>query len=184
MTATRRGRRDDEGSGVPGTGGATVRGALLVAVAVLVGVVLLGKGFDTGFLPSTSETPSERADDDDEDDAAGTTTSTTATPVTHAANEVRVIILNSTGPSGSAGTATTVLNGLGYVTLEGANAVDRNVQVTAVYATPGFEADAAAIAGHLSITAAPQPMPTPPPAPAGTDVNVVIVLGADFTPPG
>lgn len=158
-----------------------------MAVAVVVGVVLLGKGFDTGFLPSTSETPSERAGDsgdDEEDDGDTSATSTTVTAATHAANEVRVIVLNSTGPQGSATAATNALNGLGYVTLPQANATDRTIQATAVFVVAGFEADAAAVAGHLGITATPQPMPVPPPPPAGDDVHVVIVLGADFTPPG
>jgi hypothetical protein len=191
VTAPRRarGRTDDPGPGLPGAGGATMRGALLIAVAVVVGFVLLAKGFEGGFLPTSSETPSEDAANDDEEPAEGedgeegTTTATTATPTTHAVAAVRVIVLNSTGPSGSAGAATETLAAAGYVTLDADDAGDQNVQVTAIYAQPGFEADAAAIATALGITAAPQPMPAPPPPPAPADANVVIVLGADFAPP-
>lgn len=187
MTAPRRARGSDDGPGLPGAGGATVRGALLVGVAVLVGFVLLAKGFEGGFLPTSSETPSEDAADDDEpaddDDAAASTTSSTVTSTTHATSAVRVLVLNSTGPSGSASAATEALAAAGYVTLEAGNADDQSVQVTAVYAQPGFEADAAAIATALGITATPQPMPTPPPPPAPADANVVLILGADFTPP-
>lgn len=188
MTAPRRARSSDDGPGLPGPGGATLRGALLVGVAVLVGFVLLAKGFEGGFLPTSSETPSEDAADDDEPDddddgAAASTTSSTVTPTTHATSAVRVLVLNSTGPSGSASAATEALAAAGYVTLEAGNSDDQNVQVTAVYAQPGFEADAAAIATALGITAAPQAMPSPPPAPAPADANVVLILGADFTPP-
>lgn len=187
-----RGRSDDAGdaTGLAGASGATLRGALLIAVAVVVGVVLLGKGFDTGFLPTTSETPSERAaDDDDEgdggDDGAEESTTTTSPPTTHAANQVRVIVLNGGGPTGAAGDSTTALGTAGYTTLEAGNS-DPPVPATVVYFTPEYQADAAAIATSLGITAEPQPMPaTPPPgAPPAGEVDVVVILGPDFTAAG
>lgn len=190
MTATRRGGRGRGEPEAAGPGGATARGALLITAAVVVGVVLLGKGFDDGVLPSTSETPSEQAANGDdggteEGGEGGETTGTTepATPTTHAAAEVRVQVLNSTGPSGSAGAATEALSATGYVTLAAANAADRTAPATAVYAAAGYEGDAQAIATQLGIAAAPQPMPAPPPPPAPADAHVVVVLGPDFTPP-
>ena len=166
-----------------------MRGAALVAVAVIVGVILLGQGFDTGFLPSSSETPSEQAanDDDDDDEATdngdATTTSTTAAAVAHDASQVRVIVLNGGGPSGSAGTSSTALAAAGYPTLDAADTDD--VAATVVYSTPGFEADAALVAQTLNIAAPPQPLPATPPTgtPVG-QVDVVVVLGPDFTPVG
>jgi hypothetical protein len=175
-----------EGPGLPSAGGATIRGAALVAVAVIVGVILLGKGFDTGFLPTSSETPSEQAanDDDDEeptDDGEGTTTSTTAAAVAHDASQVRVIVLNGGGPSGSASTSSTALAAAGFPTLDAADTDD--VAATVVFATPGFEADAAIVAQTLGIAAPAQAMPATPPTgtPVG-QVDVVVVLGPDFTP--
>ena len=178
--------RVDEGPGLPGAGGATVRGAALVAVAVVIGVILLGKGFDTGFIPSSSETPSEEAaDDEDEepDDADVTTTGTTSPPVTRANEQVRVIVLNGGGPSGSASTSSTALAAAAFVTLDAADTDD--VAATVVYATPGFEADAANVARALNIPAPVQPLPATPPTgtPVG-QVDVIVVLGPDFTPVG
>ncbi len=178
-----------EGPGLPSAGGATVRGAVLVAIAVIVGVILLGKGFDTGFLPSSSDTPSEQAaDDDDEDDGEATngdetTTSTTAAAVAHDASQVRVIVLNGGGPSGSASTSSTALAAAGYPTLDAADTDD--VAATVVFATPGFEADAALVAQTLGIAAPPQALPATPPTgtPVG-QVDVIVVLGPDFTPVG
>lgn len=194
MTAPRRGSRARAEGDSPGPGGATARGALLIAAAVVVGVVLLGQGFSSGFLPSTSPTPTEQAtggdDEADEPDGGtddgddGTSTTDPATATTHPVNEVRVQVLNSSGPSGSAGTASAALAATGYVTLDAANAVDRNAPATAVFAAAGFEADAQAVATQLGIAAAPQPMPEPPPPPAPADAHVVVVLGPDFTPPG
>jgi hypothetical protein len=177
----------EDGPGLAAAGGATARGAALVVVAVIVGVILLAKGFETGFLPTSSETPSEQAADDDEDeeatDGSVSTTATTATPATHVPAQVRVIVLNGGGPSGSAGTSSTALAAAGFTTLDAADTDD--VAATVVYAMPGFEADAAAVAQTLNIPAPPQPMPATPPtgAPAG-QVDVVVVLGPDFTPVG
>lgn len=190
MTSPRRGTRgrgrSDEATGVAGADGATLRGALLIAVAVVVGVVLLGKGFDTGFLPTTSDTPSEQAADDDEvDGGAEESTTTTSPPTTHAANQVRVIVLNGGGPTGAANASTTTLGTTGYTTLEAGNS-DPPVPATVVYFTPEYQADAKAVATSLGITAEPQPMPaTPPPgAPPAGEVDVVVILGPDFTPAG
>ena len=178
----------DEGPGLATAGGATARGAALVVVAVIIGVVLLAKGFETGFLPTSSETPSEQAADDEADDEEAvdnevTTTASTATPSTHVAAQVRVIVLNGGGPSGSAGTSSTALAAAGFTTLDAADTDD--VAATVVYSTPGFEADAAAVAQTLNIPAPPQALPATPPTgvPAG-QVDVVVVLGPDFTPVG
>lgn len=188
MTASGRGsrRRDDDGPGVPGAGGSTVRGALLIAVAVVIGVVLLGKGFDSGFLPATSDTPSEQANDDGDGGGSDTSsTTTTSTPsTTHVPAQVRVIVLNGGGPSGSAGGASTALAAAGFTTLEETNT--DNVGATVVYFVPGFDADAAAVAQALRISAAPQPMPSAPitNSPGAGQVDVVVVLGPDFAPVG
>jgi len=190
VTATGRGSRarSENGPGLPGAGGATLRGALLIGVAVIVGIVLLSKAIDGGFLPSDSETPSEQADDaDGDDDDGGSTvessTTTTATPTTHVPAEVRVIVLNGGGPSGSAGTSSTAIAAAGFATVAASDTAD--VAATVVYATPGFEADAAVVAQTLGIAAPVQPMPATPPTgtPVG-QVDVVVVLGPDFTPVG
>ena len=193
MTSPRRAKREggDDGGGTTSalTGTASLRGGVLIAIAVLLGVVLLGKGFDSGFLPSAGGDPSDEVatgdGDGDTDEGDGTTTTTAATPDTHAPGEVRVQVLNSTAPvEGSAGTATETLSAAGYNVVGARNSDDRSATATAVYAAPGFEADAAAIATALGVSATPTAMPNPPPPPAPADASVVVVLGPDFTPPG
>ena len=119
-----RAMHEDYGDGGSGSfsglsGAATLRGGLLIGVAVLLGVVLLGKGFDSGFLPSASGDPSDQvATGDDEGDegtgSEGGSTTTTA-PATRQPAEVRVRVLNSSATvPRSAGITTDVLSGLGY----------------------------------------------------------------------
>ena len=190
MTSPRRARREAGESGGEGPGalatGASLRGGILIGVAVVLGVILLGKGFDSGFIPSSSGDPSDEVatgGDGGEEDGEDASTTTAVTASTHPPAEVRVQVLNSTGPSGSAGNASDALSALGYNVIDGANAADRNATATTIYAAAGFEGDAAAIASVLGIAAAPQPMPTPPPPPAPGEANVVVVLGPDFALP-
>lgn len=198
MTSPRRARRTDGGGGGGGgaagalAGTATLRGGLLIGAAVVLGVVLLGKGFDSGFLPSSSTDPSDElatgGDDDEGTDEGeggddGTTTTVLDVP-THPPAEVQVQVLNSSAPiDGSAGAATDALEVDGYVMLEAENAADQSATASAVYAIAGYEADAQVIATRLGIAAEPQAMPATPPAPAVAEAQIVIVLGPDFTPP-
>ncbi len=188
MTSPRRSRGGDGAAAL--TGGASLRGGLLIAVAVILGVVLLGKGFDSGFIGSSGGDPSDESatgGGNDDDDGEGDDPSTTTTPVTHVAAEVRVQVLNGGGPAGSAGLATTALGTTGFVVVDATNAA-ADVTATTVFVAAGYEADAAAVIAALGLTTTPQPMPTPPPAteggPSDATVNIFVVLGPDFTPPG
>lgn len=184
------GRRDDEG--LAGLGGASAKGAVLIAGAVAVGIVLLGRGFDSGILPETAETPSEQADvgDDEgevdgegEDEPAPTTEA--LTEVTQALDQVRVIALNATGSTGTgalsgvAGAGTEALQAAGYTnTLEGDNTTA--VATSAVLHAPGLEADAAAVATALGLPpTVVAPLPTPLPEGVPPEAQVAVVLGDD-----
>lgn len=184
-------RHDDEG-GLAGLDGASAKGAVLIAVAVAVGIVLLGRGFDSGILPETAETPSEQADgaddeaDVDDGEEAAVTTSTTVTSVTQALDQVRVIALNATGSTGAAlagvaGAGTEALQAAGYSnTLEGANSTP--VATSSVLFAPGLEADAEAVATALALPpTAVAPLPTPLPEGVPPEAQVVVVLGDDTT---
>jgi hypothetical protein len=191
MTSPRRSRGGDGAAAL--AGGASLRGGLLIAAAVILGVVLLGKGFDTGFIGSSGGDPSDESatggnDDDDDGEGEGDDeASTTTTPVTHVPAEVRVQVLNGGGPAGSAGLASTALGTTGFVVVDATNAAV-DVAATTVFVAAGYEADAAAVIAALGLTTTPQPMPTPPPAteggPSDATVNIFVVLGPDFTPPG
>lgn len=172
----------------PLAGAANLRGGILIAVAVVVGVVLLGKGFDAGIIGSSGGDPSDEVatgndDGGDGGDAAteGEGVTTTTAAVAHTPAEVRVQVLNSAGPSGSAGNASTRLSTAGFVALGATNADDRAATASAIYVQPGYEADGVAVATTLGLTTTtPQPMPAPPPPPAPVEANVVVVLGPDY----
>ncbi|MBA2496492.1 MAG: LytR C-terminal domain-containing protein [Acidimicrobiia bacterium] len=187
-------QRDDDG-GLAGVGVASAKGAVLIAVAVVVGIVLLGRGFDSGILPETAETPSEQADGaeaeaeaeiEDGGEDGTVTTPTTVTAVTQALDQVRVIALNATGSTGQAlagvaGSGTEALQEAGYSnTLPGANTTP--VATSSVLFAPGLEADAAAVATALALPpTAVEPLPTPLPVGVPPEAQVVVVLGDDTT---
>ncbi len=160
-----------------------MRGALLIAIAVLVGVVLLGQGFDSGFLPSDdggTDVVTDDSGEDDPDDGDASETTTVQTPVTHAPQGVRVQVLNGGGPSGSAAAATTTLGTAGFVTVDASDTAD--IPATAVLYAEGFQADAQVVAATISSSAQPQPMGDAPPAPIEPGaVDVVVILGPDYT---
>ena len=91
-----------------------------MAVAVILGAVLLGKGFDSGVVASGGDDDNGGTEETTTTTAPGDTT-TTAPAEPHPVNEVKVWVLNGGGPQGIAGTATDALNALGYSTIAEAN---------------------------------------------------------------
>jgi hypothetical protein len=174
-----------DGSLARSGGGAAVRGAVLIAVAVILGLVLLSKGIEDGNLISlgTDNGGSTSGTGDGATTTtatAGETTTTTLAPP-RPPNEVKVLVLNgAAGKTGVAARATQQLQAVNYNVLSPDNAPD--APVSTVYFTPGYQSDAQAIAGALGITTPVAPMPAPPPVPDIRGANVVVVLGAD-TPP-
>ncbi len=153
---------------------------MLVAAAVIIGAVLLAKGFDNNVDADGGAGPGEATTTTAGD---GTTTSATVPPQPHPVNEVKVFVLNGGGPPQIAGTDTTVLNSKGYVTVPADNSpVD--VPASVVYFAVGYDADAPAVATALGLPAtAVQALPDPPPFdPQGA--NIVVILGPDALPVG
>jgi hypothetical protein len=162
--------------------GASPRGIALIAVAVLIGFVLIGTGLDTdsgggssspAALPAGAETTTTTAED---------TTSTTvaeALPV----EQVRVLVCNASSTDGAGGRITDELNALNYATLDPSNC-DPNIDETIVYFAEGFEQEAAGVASAIG---APEtsvqalPVPSPVEVPDGQSApNVVVLVGADI----
>jgi hypothetical protein len=146
-----------------------VRGAGLIGLAVIVGIVLLQVVDDGGSSgPSNGGggggvTPT---------DATGETTPTTGEGRTPA--EVRVLVLNAGQPAGSALNVTNQLKLVGYTTLSPSNdPVTR--QGVAVQCKEGFDAEAAALAANVP-GAMVEPFPAQPPAEAA-DADCIVLLG-------
>ena len=180
MTTTQRPRPQRPSAPAPNPAS---RGLILVAVAVVLGAILLIKGGGIGFDQDGEELTIDTGGDSTA--AEVTTTTTTAAPSTSVAPaELTVVALNGAGINGYAASAQQFLSVAGYSTTTAATAATQT-QSTIVYFAPGFEADALAVAGLLGLDAT-----SVQPLPAGTqlarnaadvpaDTDVVVLLGPD-----
>ena len=191
----------------PSNAAAAPRALLLIAVAVILGLVLLWKGLDTtpgvavppeatddGSAESVGMVEEGSADLPVEDEpvasttpAPTTTTTTTAVPApTRPPNQVRVLVANGSGVRRGASDVTDVLSPNGYTTLPPANATPTDT--SGIYYRSGYSGDARAV---MEIVAPGNPdliLPLPPgglDVPDGTldrvaNANVVVILGADL----
>jgi hypothetical protein len=169
-----------------------VKGALLVAIGVLLGVLVLGSGLSS---PGPSSVNVESASGDTTTTAAGgdTTTTTAAggatsttipttstsggTPTTHPPNEVRVLVANGTDIPGAASQVQSQLVALGYNALSPQNGPPS--EQSWVYYEAGYEGDARVIADSLGVAQTQvQPMPDPPPIDT-LEANVLVLIGDD-----
>jgi hypothetical protein len=167
------------GSGIGGRRGSgvnsAVRGAGLVGLAVVLGIVLLqvvdkgpaGSGSTpagTSATPTTTPTPTSAA-------APGTSQpSTTAKP----RGEVRVLVFNSGAASGAAGNMTNKLRTLGYQLAPPANTNAR--RGTAVQCKQNFDKEAVQLQGDVGAGTTIEPFANPP-LPETENVNCVVLVG-------
>jgi hypothetical protein len=173
----RRGERDGRPGYMQAVGTRGARGAVVIALAVIAGVVLL-QVVDKGNTGPVGDQSAR---------AAVTTTTTaksgTSTPSTTAAaaqavrppSQIVVEVLNGSGQSGVAGALTTQLKAKGYQTVDAKDTTKRTG--TVVYYRAGYEREAAALAALLPGGPQLAPMPTPPPQNTAPNANIVIVIG-------
>jgi hypothetical protein len=155
-----------------------LRGALLIGVAVVLGIVLLAQSFKEGGSPvsagGTTTTTVKRTE---------TSTTATTVPQPHDPATVKVLVLNGSGKSGIAKAGADQLKAANYTTLDPANATSgAPIPTSVVYFTAGYDADAQQIAAKLGLPpTAAQPLPSPPPPAVGDpkDANVVVLIGVD-----
>ena len=204
MTVT--GRVGGGGLG-PSNAAAAPRALLLIAVAVVLGLVMLWKGLDTtpgiavspvatddgsaGSVGMVEEGPADLPMADEPvattTPAPTTTTTTTAVPApTRPPNQVRVLVANGSGVPRGAATVTDVLSPAGYTTLPPANATPTDT--SGIYYRSGYSGDARAV---MELVAPSNPDLILPLPAGGLDVpdatldrvanaNVVVILGADL----
>lgn len=176
----------DDGSFARSAGGAGARGLVLLAVALLIGIVLLNAtdadppGSTVSARGDSDTSADEGAGDEgDEGDAADAPT-TVPPPTTAPAKppkDVKVIVANGSDVNGAAGNAKSALDPGGYNMLAPANAP--KVPETSVYFSPGYEADAAAVAAALGLPDTTiKAIPAPPPFDT-KGAHVAVVIGAD-----
>jgi len=161
-------------------GFSAARGAALVAVAVIIGIMLLqaiddgndGPVGDGGPASTTTTTTTTSSTTTDSSGSSSSTTPTTkAAVLTPAQTTVRV--LNGSGVAGAAGNLTNTLKAKGYKTLVATDAPTRSG--TVVYAKPGRTTECTTLSG-LVPNSKVQAMPTP--VPGGQDADCIVVIGS------
>jgi hypothetical protein len=141
------------------------RGAALIGVAVVIGIVLLQVVDSGGGGTGSSATPATSGGDD--------TTSTTSADSGRPPQEVRVLVQNGSGVAMAAATKANELRGLGYAIAGTGNAAVQ--QGNTVACLSGFESEAEALAKQVGAGTTVTAFPTPVPAGAeATDCIVVI----------
>ncbi|MFP5376660.1 MAG: LytR C-terminal domain-containing protein [Acidimicrobiia bacterium] len=178
----RAGHAAQDGSFGRSAGMAAGRGAVLLAVAVILGVVLLNAADDPG--PDRVATG---ASGDDGEGSGGTTT-TTLPPTTLATvpprppAEVKVLSTNGTAVKGVAGRARDLLQAQGYNVLAPTDA-QRATASNVFFTSAEFEREAQAVAAALGLPpTVVAPYPTAPPVPVADakGANVVLVVGPEL----
>jgi hypothetical protein len=154
----------------------------LLAVAVLVGILLLNKVDD-------SKSPLAGAAQATTTTTAKPPGSTTTTLAPHRPQDVKVLTLNGTTTQGAGRRVSDNVKTQQYNMLapvDATAAAKAATRFTAVYYTPGYDVDARAIAHFLALPAtavAPYPTTAAPVADTRT-ANVVIVVGPDLAGAG
>jgi len=152
------------GSGGQGTPSA-LRGAALIGLAVIVGIVGL-QILDDSKSGSSSPTTT----------AESSTSTTQGGPAPHAPAQVTVKTYNASDVQNAGRTVTDKLKGLGYNTLEPAN-YGSTRKGTAVQCRPGYEGDANALAVYgVANGAVVEPFPSEPP-PGSESANCIVIVG-------
>jgi hypothetical protein len=167
------GPRDRRPGGGPGFSAA--RGAALVALAVIIGIVLL-QAIDDGNNDQVGDAASSGSTTTSTTSAGGagtTDTSASTPPPTVAPAEVTVRVLNGSGVAGAAGDLTNTLKAKGYQTLLAGDTAPR--KGTVVDAKPAKTAECTTLA-ELITDAKVQAMPDP--VPGGQDADCIVILGS------
>ena len=173
-------RRGSSSRGDRGPAFSAARGAALIGVAVIIGIVLL-QYTDDGTTGPVGDGGNGKG-------SAGTTTSSTAaagtgdtTATTAAATaakppaQVTVLVLNGSGAPGAATAQTDQLKAKGYATRPAADSPAR--QGTVVEFKPGFDRECATVA--TSVGGSPKVEPISNPPPTGSELaNCVVILGS------
>ena len=164
-----------DGSFGRSAGGAALRGAGLLVVAVILGVILLRNGggdpYSRAVRAVASPTPEV---------TVRPPTATTITVPVRSPGDVKVLPANGTTTSGAGTTIFTRLKGAGYNVVAVSNS-NSPASTSNVFFNPGFEREARVVAKLLGLPdSAVQPMPTPPPVSDTRGSDVIVVVGPDL----
>lgn len=173
-------------AGSGGGGGAgdqqTLLGALLIGLAVILGLVLLVKGFgaDGGSSSSESGAPVTSIAEEDLDAPPSFDPSDTSAPTVslRPPAEITVLVANAAGIGGAAGKVADALESEGYTIVDTANAPSTSPDL--VFYSEGLRAEAEALAASLGLDASSvEALPDPPPLDT-KDADLLVMVGPDL----
>jgi hypothetical protein len=158
-----------------------LKGALLIGVAVIVGIFLLNRVDDTKSAATPTTSKPKTTTTARQAGATTTTTPPTTVPSTPAKtpDQLRLIVLNGGAASGKANTMRTSLVQAGYTNQPQANNWSGHKQTgNSVLCKSGFSREAVALSQQTALQGSKvEPFPTPAP-PFSSDVDCVVVVGS------
>jgi hypothetical protein len=162
-----------------GAGSAALKGALLIGVAVIIGILLLQTVDDNPTKATKPTTPATKPKTTTTKPKTTTTTTAVAHEVIPPA-ELKVIVLNGGAATGDAATMSTKLKQAGYTNQADANNWSGHTQSgDTVLCKPGLGQEAVALSQQIPLQGSTvQDYPTPPPPTYGYDANCVVVVGS------
>ena len=167
-----------DGSFGRSAGVAAGRAAMLLGVAVLIGLLLLNTTDAEGPRVTTRTTVdgSDVTVPGDEEEPIDTT------PAARPPGQVKVLSANATRTEGAAGRITEQLRLAGYNVVPPTDAPRQDASV--VHFTPGYEAEAQIIAETLGVPlTSVRPLPTPAPIPDLREAHVLVLVGPELANP-
>jgi hypothetical protein len=179
----------EDGSFRRSAGVAAGRGAVLLLVAVVLGIFLLNKTDDGGTTTVSQEPDAAISDNGRSSNTSSTVPQTTTTTrPAHDPATVKVLAVNGTATSGIGARTKDVLLGARFNTLAPTDAKTKPIKTTTIYYQAGFDVDAVAIGKLLGFpTPTTQPMPTNAAdlvkdARNVPNANVLVIAGEDVIP--
>ena len=161
-----------------GAGSAALKGALLIGLAVIVGVFLLQR-VDTSKAGSPSTTAKKPAATTTSQPAATTSTSTVPSTPMKTPDQLKVIVLNGGAPTGGAAAMRTSLQQVGYTNQPQANTWTGHHQTgDTLMCKEGLDREKVALSQQTPLQGASVVDFASPPPPFSSDVDCVVVVGA------
>jgi hypothetical protein len=158
------------------------RGALLIGIAVIIGIVLLqviddgssgpiGNGSVSAGGTTDTTTPSSSGGGESPTSSCSTTSESRVNPPA----AVAVLVLNGSGRPGAATAQSNALKAKGYQTLTPADTAQRQGNI--VYFKAGFDRECTTVATNVDGAPKVEAVPSPPPT-GSESASCVVILGS------
>jgi hypothetical protein len=161
-----------------GASSAALKGAVLIALAVLIGLVLLRQVDDNTTVAASTNTTHPKTTTTKPPAKSTTTTVTAPLQPAKTPAEVKLIVLNGSGVVGAAGRMSDSLRAVHYTNQAQPNDLGHTQTGTTVLCKPGLDREAVALAAQSALQGSTvKPWTTPPPPTYGYAADCVVIVG-------